>query len=189
MRRTPRRVIFLGVALAIVLSVALLACDQDEPGAAPTSTGSVETDREALVALYNATDGPNWRRGGGWLSDRPIGGWAGVNTDDTGRVVSLSLLSAGLSGSIPPELGSLESLFGLSLADNRLSGEIPTELGDLENLVALRLDRNQLSGEIPPELGNLSSLEVLGSQLQLAEWFDTRRTGQPLCPCGAEPPD
>ena len=61
MRRTPGQVTFLGIALALVLSVALLACDQDEPGAAPTSTGSVETDREALVALYNATDGPNWR--------------------------------------------------------------------------------------------------------------------------------
>ena len=122
---------------------------------------SHEGDWKALVALYNATDGPNWRRGGGWLTDRPIGGWAGVNIDDTGRVVSLTLLSAGLSGPIPPELGSLESLFGLSLADNRLSGEIPPELGGLENLVALNLGRNQLSGEIPPELGNLSSLEVL----------------------------
>ena len=28
--------------------------------APPAASGSVETDREALVALYNATDGENW---------------------------------------------------------------------------------------------------------------------------------
>ena len=28
--------------------------------APPAASGSAQTDREALVALYNATDGPNW---------------------------------------------------------------------------------------------------------------------------------
>ena len=32
----------------------------------PAVSGSVETDREALVALYNATDGENWRAGENW---------------------------------------------------------------------------------------------------------------------------
>jgi hypothetical protein len=35
--------------------------------------GSVATDRAALVALYHATDGPNWDVNANWLSDEPIG--------------------------------------------------------------------------------------------------------------------
>ena len=41
------------------------ATDAPGPAAAtapPAASGSVETDREALVALYNATDGENWNR-------------------------------------------------------------------------------------------------------------------------------
>ena len=30
--------------------------------------GTVATDRAALVALYNATDGPNWHSRDSWLS-------------------------------------------------------------------------------------------------------------------------
>ena len=30
------------------------------PQRPPAASGSAQTDREALVALYNATDGPNW---------------------------------------------------------------------------------------------------------------------------------
>ena len=36
-------------------------------------TTSAATDREALVALHNATDGPNWDYDNDWLSDAP---WA-----------------------------------------------------------------------------------------------------------------
>ena len=48
-----------------------------------------EPDREALVALYNATDGPNWANNDNWLSDRSLGEWHGVRTDANGRVMRL----------------------------------------------------------------------------------------------------
>ena len=54
---------------------------------------SSEIDRDALVALYNATDGPNWRIRTNWLSDAPLGSWYGVITDSKGRVTSLDLWS------------------------------------------------------------------------------------------------
>ena len=38
--------------------------------APPAASGSADTDREALVALYNATDGENWYDNN-WLSDAP----------------------------------------------------------------------------------------------------------------------
>ena len=35
-------------------------------------------DRDALVELYNATDGDNWRRKDNWLSDHSVASWFGV---------------------------------------------------------------------------------------------------------------
>ena len=126
---------------------------------APDST-STETDRESLIALYDATDGPNWTNNDNWLSDKPLGEWYGVDTD-AGRVVGLVLSENGLNGELPAELGQLSYLDWLDLYTNQLSGNIPTELGRLSSLVGLVLDDNQLSGEIPAELGQLSYLEHL----------------------------
>ena len=148
---------------------------------------SAETDREALVALYNATDGENWRDSANWLSDAPIGEWWGVFTNDEGRVTGLSLRDSGLRGEIPAELGSLSNLEGLLLGGNDLSGEIPTWLGSLPNLEMLGLSSNDLSGEIPAELGSLSNLEGLSLGRQRLERGDTGGTGQPLQPRDAGP--
>ena len=122
---------------------------------------SLETDREALVALYNAADGPNWSNNTNWLSDEPSGEWHGVGTDRSGRVLSLYLDDHQLSGEIPAELGNLANLETLGLSRNQLSGEIPPELGNLANLKSLFLESNQLSGEIPADLGSLANLEWL----------------------------
>ena len=75
---------------------------------------SPETDREALIALYNATGGPNWSGDYNWLSDVPIGEWEGVTTDGNGRVIGLALLGNQLTGEIPPELGNLANLEDLA---------------------------------------------------------------------------
>ena len=118
-------------------------------------------DRATLVALYSATDGPNWQYNTNWLTDAPLGEWYGVNTDATGRVVQLHLEDNALTGPIPPELGNLAKLTSLELWVNSLSGPIPPELGNLANLEQLGFGGNSLSGLIPPELGNLANLEQL----------------------------
>ena len=107
------------------------------PTIGPTS---VKTDREALVALYNATDGENWNESANWLSDAPLGEWYGVMTDDDGRVGGLYHPGIGLNGEIPAELGSLSNLQLLYLPGIGLSGEIPPWLGSLSNLTALDLN-------------------------------------------------
>ena len=101
--------------------------------APPAASGSAETDREALAALYNATGGaPSLSK---WLSDAPLSEWDGVKTDDDGRVTELNLNLNELSGEIPAELGSLSNLRHMDLDNfNELSGEIPAELGSLSNL-------------------------------------------------------
>ena len=154
--RKPR--LYPGVfVLALLLPLLLLACGgSDEPAEGPSS------DREALVALYNAAAGPNWNSNNNWLTDVPIGEWSGVTTDDNGHVTELDLVSNQLSGEIPLELGSFASLTDLLLFGNQLSGEIPPELGNVASLRWMNLGGNQLSGEIPPELGKLANLEWLG---------------------------
>jgi len=128
------------------------------------------SDREVLVRLYHATDGPNWDNNTNWLSDAPLSDWngvytdsdwKGVSTDVRGRVHSLFLGGNNLRGSIPPELGNLTYLQDLSLDSNSLTGHIPPELGNLAHLQSLTLYYNNLTGHIPPELGDLAHLQDL----------------------------
>jgi len=72
-----------------------------------------------------------------------------------------SLSDLGISGQIPPEIGTLDALEILWLEDNQLTGPIPSEIGNLEHLKYLILHHNQISGSIPSEIGNLSNLEIL----------------------------
>ena len=137
-------------------------------GFTAASAGEAATDRAALVALYNATDGANWHNNGNWLSNAPMGEWHGVTTDSDGRVTRLWLAGNQLTGSIPAELGNLANLTQLVLDINQLTGEIPAELGNLTNLAVLALFDNQLTGEIPAWLGSLTNLKELwlgGNQL------------------------
>ena len=117
--------------------------------------------RDALAALYHATNGPGWQSSEHWLSDAPVDQWHGVGVDCDGSVIALDLTENQLSGPIPPELGRLTKLTGLSLADNQLSEPIPPALGRLTHLTALDLSKNQLTGPIPLALGRLANLEDL----------------------------
>ena len=89
-------------------------------------------NRNALVALYHATDGPNWSRNANWMGDFSLGEWRGVATDDSGRVDSVE-----------------------PLGSRAWSARFRRNMGDLTRLESLYLCRNNLVGQIPPELGNL----------------------------------
>ena len=149
-----------------------------------------KTERAALIALYQATNGDAWTNNAGWKVSPDTfsppgteGGWYGVTVEGdhvvglyltgnnlTGSIPAqignfpwlwvLELNSNQLSGQIPPELGNLTGLGWFSLSSNQLAGSIPAGLGGLQSLLALGLDNNQLSGEIPVQLGNLTSLEA-----------------------------
>ena len=118
-------------------------------------------DLQAMIALYNATDGPNWSNNTNWLSGEPLGTWHGIDTDQEGRIWSLWLPENEMSGRLPRELGQLSGLTVINLYNNQLSGDIPSALGELKNLKLLYLGLNRLTGEIPAELGQLENLEGL----------------------------
>ena len=100
-----------------------------DTGACPTTQpeSSPETDRAALVALYNSTGGANWANNANWLSDEPLGEWYGVTVDGNGRVTVVDLHENGLTGRLPSQLGNLTNLTHLVLWNNELTGLIPSE--------------------------------------------------------------
>ena len=127
-----------------------------DPSAGPDTAG----ERAALVALYNAANGPNWTRNDNWLSDATLAAWYGVTTDAGGRVTELRLPNNGLSGPIL-DLSALTNLTTLVLESNQLRGPVP-DLSPLTNLTSLDLGHNQLSGSIPDlsALSNLTRLDL-----------------------------
>ena len=70
-----------------------------------------------------------------WSPSLAIGSWAGV-TVTNGRVTGLDLRRAGLTGTIPTELGSLSGLTELSLDGNQLTGCIPRSLGRFSSTIS-----------------------------------------------------
>ncbi|WP_420462426.1 Ig-like domain-containing protein [Candidatus Palauibacter sp.] len=119
------------------------------------------SDRDVLVAFYEATGGSNWRDNSNWLTEEPLNRWFGVAADDSGRILGIYMGTNNLRGPIPPELGRLTGLTHVFLENNGLSGPIPPALGNLTSLRQLTLSYNNLSGPIPPEIGNLADLQHL----------------------------
>lgn len=95
-------------------------------------------EREALIALFNSTDGPSWKNRAGWLG--PEGSecdWHGVTCGLASNgpaprynVWALKLQENNLRGSLPPEMSNLQDLEQLFLWGNRLTGSLPTGLRD-----------------------------------------------------------
>ena len=86
-------------------------------------------DLIALIALYYATGGRDWKNSENWLTSEPLDSWYGV-TIVGGRVTELHLFANRLSGQIPLELEYLDELKTLNLKDNSLSGCVPDILRD-----------------------------------------------------------
>ena len=137
-------------------------------------------DRDALIALYESTDGENWDseqndESGRWLippatevafTAEDLDAWYGVSIDSIdamgmGRVSTVELPGNNLRGFLPGELGNLEKLRQLRLYDNTLTSEVPASLGQLADLEELLLHETGLRGRIPPSLGNLKKLTHL----------------------------
>ena len=123
---------------------------------------------EALVNLYNQTNGTTWQKNTGWNKNNTPCQWWGV-TCDNGHVTKLYLENNNLNGPLPDSLGQLNQLQELALSGNQLNGSIPDSLEHLIRLQVLYLSGNRLDGSIPNSLGNLRKLQGLylnNNQLQ-----------------------
>ncbi|MGJ8663100.1 MAG: hypothetical protein ACSHWU_05580 [Marinicella sp.] len=117
-----------------------------------------QIEREALVLLYQQTDGENWTDNSNWLQDDPCdNSWFGIFCVD-GEITFIELIDNNLTGNIPAEIGNFGQLKELSFNTNNLQGSIPNEIGNLTTLTRLSFGVNNLTGEIPESISNLTSL-------------------------------
>ncbi|MCX6580185.1 MAG: hypothetical protein NT166_08375 [Candidatus Aminicenantes bacterium] len=131
-------------------------------GAIPAS------ERAALIALYNSTNGDNWTNMSGWKTP-PLstdgfampgteGSWYGVTLSGD-SVINIDLQGNRLNGIIPRQLGNLSELQYLDLRLNHLIGGIPSQLDELRNLKQFFLEGSRLSDYIPSQSDNPIHLE------------------------------
>jgi len=84
---------------------------------------SVEIVHKVLSALYRSTNGDQWTINSGWNLDvaptsmEDFNQWHGLNVIN-GRLVKIALRQNELTGSLPPELGTLVNLLRLNLNAN-----------------------------------------------------------------------
>lgn len=121
---------------------------------------------QALVDLYNSTNGPSWGRSDYWLSTTtPCSSpWIGIRCT-AGHVTSIGLDFNYLSGSLPASLntlGALQSLYLGGIGDKLLTGSIPPLPPMLQDL---GLQRNALTGPLPALPPSLKNLWAWGNQL------------------------
>ena len=118
--------------------------------------------KQALVDLYQATQGQLWRQDAHWLQGDPCQQhWQGVNCSADGQaVLGLHLPGNRLQGALPASFTTLDTLQSLDLRGNLgLSGPLPP-LNALPALTQLNLSFNQFSGPLPTPL-RLPRLESL----------------------------
>jgi len=124
------------LAMTLSLLASLTTCGQSfgqTQGGQSSSAGHVISagERNALLALFAATDGNHWKNHGGWLG--PQGSecnWYGVvceisASDGAIAVASLDLIQNSLRGRVPEEIARLAHIKELFLYGNDLSGMLP----------------------------------------------------------------
>ncbi|KAK4413349.1 Tyrosine-sulfated glycopeptide receptor 1 [Sesamum alatum] len=150
----------------------------------PATCKNNETDLQALLAFKNAIDHDPMDVVNSWNETLPFCSWKGIlcSKRHQDRVVSIDLMSRGLTGSLSSHIGNLSLLRYITLQNNSFHGQIPEEIGRLRRLEQIEFSNNSFSGEIPrnlsqcrhlyylnlidndliSELGSLIELEALG---------------------------
>lgn len=149
--------------IRLFLLVSMLATAGNSLGAAVNCTdtavtGVPEAECNALVAIYDATDGANWTSSSNWKTDTNVDSWFGIGVS-SGHVSFVILLNNNLTGSIPAGIGNLSQLYRLDLSNNNLSGTLPNTIINLTELTQLELYNNALTGPLPSTIGNLNKLQ------------------------------
>jgi Leucine-rich repeat (LRR) protein len=131
-------------------------------------------ERAALIALYNSTDGDNWKNNSGWKT-APLhsdgfampgaeSDWHGISTAND-HVYYIYLYSNNLVGTLPEEFWDLTYLEYVTIAHGKMTGTLSTKIENFERIKRFQLYSNQLSGAIPACIVNLTTLQdlMLGS--------------------------
>jgi len=159
-------------------------CDRDSG-----TLGIPIIECKALEALWDSTDGPNWKNNRGWDTNISLADsddkWYGIQVR-SGHVTGIAMgdpdefssptnieygrYSDGPGTQMSGEpLETKDLLNGKSISDygNNLVGTIPEEITNLSELLYMSFFANHLSGTIPPlgKLPNLREIDLAHNQL------------------------
>ncbi|MEM6631275.1 MAG: hypothetical protein AAF694_16450, partial [Bacteroidota bacterium] len=153
----------------LILGIGLLLSGVSSPLLAQTP--ECQSEYDALMALYNDTNGPGWTNQSNWNNSScpcdPAAPWYGVTCNGQGEVIGLNLAQNGMSGTLPRTDANgiiwdrLPALAVIDFSGNSLTGLIPPEIGSLTALRDLNLADNTFKGIFPDFLVGMSQLEIL----------------------------
>ena len=177
LRHATRNAVLFG-ALAVMLAIAAVAASQTF--STPTAEAQApacdpEENRKAIVALYDATDGPNWTRPANYDGALPYDEWREPDTtlrtwlrtsrvqylvvDGDGCVTQINFSGLNLVGQ-PPSLEALTRLTSLNLSGNQLEGTVKSlGIADIP-IVELKLSNNKFSGPVLGSAGTVAERDI-----------------------------
>jgi len=130
----------------------------EPPPKSPNCPLSVSDSLE-LVNFYNVTNGDNWERNNGWLTENGETWWGIELTDTLGECRVTKILIRGITDSVTLPTLNLPFLEELILDYNNFTGDLPN-LSNLTNLKILNLAANDFTGDLP-DLSALIQLEEI----------------------------
>lgn len=127
---------------------------------------------DALISLYNSTNGSSWVDRSGWQdgaagTDCDVCTWYGVVCDAMDRVVQLRLDDNNLTGALPASFSGGQYLEWLDLGQNGIAGNLPPWLDQLDSMIVLDVGGNSLAGGIAvlEDMENLSIIYLEDNNL------------------------
>lgn len=164
------------------LSPITLIFEQEE------NVGSEEEEqiKAILMQIYDAMDGPNWKKQDNWGTDAGLNTWAGVGFDNENGIYSLRFDDFGLKGEIPDAIGELTGLREFFFKNEPgVTGTLPDSFRKLINLTSVNIHNTsmtslpdlfdgmkeldyvfvyynkQMTGPLPESLGNSEKLQSI----------------------------
>ncbi|MCP4217089.1 MAG: hypothetical protein GY765_20745, partial [bacterium] len=135
------------------------------------------SERAALIAFYNSTNGDNWKSNRNWKGNNneadgfseigSEGTWVGLTVRDA-HVVEIILPNKTLNGTLPPEMENLARLSILWLhSNNGLTGSLDV-VWKIDSISSIFLFGTSLTGTLPPEVEelNLAALWLSGLPIE-----------------------
>jgi len=142
--------------------------EEDALRVTPDSSNFLQ--RFALAVLYYSTNGDEWTKCSKnaddceeepYLSDKHECEWHGSTCTDGNALDQLIIVTNNMEGTMPDEIGLLQSLTRLSLNVNTLRGTLPSNIGSLSKLTTFTMTDNSMTGSLPEELFDVTALSTL----------------------------
>ncbi|USN57192.1 MAG: hypothetical protein H6766_01670 [Candidatus Peribacteria bacterium] len=126
---------------------------------------------QALLDLYDSTDGANWYTNTNWDTDSDICGWYGLSCDYGDIVPHVNQVSLGynnLIGTLPASLADVTYMQYFSLSDSGITGSLPDSRSAWSNIYSFQISDTQLTGSLPDSWSawsNINDFDVRNNQI------------------------